>query len=183
MNTGEDVHGMRKILDGTRWISVGLLLLHFYDTCYAAFRKWGLRATISDNILENIQKTGLFNRPDNCKGMALAFLLISLLGVRGRKEETYTYRAGGWLMLLGLLTYLGSRMIFSLDAGHMTLMCGYMGATFVGYLLVLSGGVRLSRVISRSLRGDAFRKDNEGFQQEERLRETDFSLNLRGRYQ
>ncbi|HWK08376.1 MAG TPA: TraM recognition domain-containing protein [Puia sp.] len=44
------------------------------------------------------------------------------------------------------------------------------------------GGVRLSRVISRSLRGGAFRRHNEGFQQEEQLRKTDFSLHLRARY-
>ena len=67
MNTGEDVHGMRKILDLTRWISVGLLLLHFYYSCYAAFRQWRLTSVISDRVLENIQKTGLFHRPGNCK--------------------------------------------------------------------------------------------------------------------
>ncbi|HWK05536.1 MAG TPA: YWFCY domain-containing protein [Puia sp.] len=117
MNTGEDMQGMRKILDLSRWISVGFLLLHFYDSC-----KW----------------------------MALAFLLISLLGVRGRKEETFTYRGGFWLILIGLLPYLSGTMIFSLNAEPMTLMCLYMGMTFIGYLLVLTGGVRLSRVISRS---------------------------------
>lgn len=114
--------------------------------------------------------------------MALAFLFISLLGVRGRKEETLTYRSGLWLILIGLLSYLGSTTIFSMDAGPVTLMCGYMGSTFLGYLLVLTGGVRLSRVIGRSMSGNAFRKNNDGFQQEEQLRETDFSLNLRARY-
>src|SRR6266568_79032 len=98
--------------------------------------------------------------------MALAFLLISLLGVRGRKEETFTYRSGLWLMLIGLLPYLGGMRIFALNAGPMTLMCCYMGITFTGYLLVLTGGVRLSRVISHKLRGGAFRKHNDGFQQE-----------------
>ena len=67
MNTGEDVHGMRKILDLSRWISVGLLLLHFYYGCYAAFSQWRLTSVISDRVLETIQKTGLFNSPDRCK--------------------------------------------------------------------------------------------------------------------
>jgi len=67
MNTGEDMQGMRKILDLSRWISVGFLLLHFYDSCYAAFRQWRLTTVLSDRVLENIQKTGLFNRPDSCK--------------------------------------------------------------------------------------------------------------------
>ena len=67
MNTGEDMQGMRKVLDLSRWISVGLLLLHFYESCYAAFRQWGWTTMITDRILENIQKTGLFKRPDSCQ--------------------------------------------------------------------------------------------------------------------
>lgn len=183
MNTGEDIQGMRKMLDMTRWISIMLLLLHFYYSCYAAFREWGWTAPISDHILINIGKTGLFKNPEIAKWIAGAFLAISLLGVRGRKEEKFTYRGGLFLILLGLLLYSGSRLVLTLNAGPSTIGGLYMGMTLTGYLLVMMGGIRLSRVIRYSLRKDFFKKNNDGFEQEERLIETAFALNLPARYQ
>lgn len=34
MNTGEDTQGLRKIMDLTRLISMTILILHIYLTCY-----------------------------------------------------------------------------------------------------------------------------------------------------
>jgi hypothetical protein len=39
MQTGENVEGLRKILDMTRLIAITILVLHFYYYCYAAFRR------------------------------------------------------------------------------------------------------------------------------------------------
>ena len=47
MNTGEDIQGLRKILDLTRLISIAILCIHFYLTCYRAFVLWGLTAGIT----------------------------------------------------------------------------------------------------------------------------------------
>src|SRR5258708_21841573 len=183
MNTGEDLRGMRKILDMSLWISLMLLILHFYDNCYAAFRQWRLTAPLSDRILENIGKPGVLKKSDTPKWIALALLIIFLLGVQGRKGEKFSYRGGLLFILSGLLPYFGSYLIFSLDADDSTITVFYIGVTLTGYLLVLTGGVRISRVISYSLRKDFFKKNNDGFQQEERLMETVFSLNLPARYQ
>ncbi|RYF96801.1 MAG: hypothetical protein EOO02_21645, partial [Chitinophagaceae bacterium] len=48
MNTGENTQGLRKIMDFTRLISIILLLIHFYLSCYPTFRAWGLTANIAD---------------------------------------------------------------------------------------------------------------------------------------
>jgi hypothetical protein len=52
----------------------------------------------------------------------------------------------------------------------------------MGYLLVLSGGTKLSRLIKLSLNQDIFNKMNESFPQEERHLENEFSINLPSRY-
>jgi hypothetical protein len=92
MQTGENEHALRKILDMTRLISIVILALHFYYYCYGAFRLWRLTAVISDRIMGNIQRSGLFNSFHNSKFIALGFLVISLLGAKGRKDEKLNYK-------------------------------------------------------------------------------------------
>jgi hypothetical protein len=59
----------------------------------------------------------------------------------------------------------------------------YIGITAIGFMLVLSGGTLLSRVIQQKLYSkDIFNKENETFQQEERLLENEYSINLPARY-
>jgi len=87
MQTGENEQGLRKILDLTRMISIAILLIHFYYYCYGAFKAWQLRSDITDRLLQNIYKTGLFSSLNKSKLIALAMLIISLIGARGKKEE------------------------------------------------------------------------------------------------
>ncbi len=58
----------------------------------------------------------------------------------------------------------------------------YMGVTGLGYLLFLSGGTMLSRIIRDRLKDDIFNSENETFPQEERLIENEYSVNLPARY-
>ena len=60
MNTGEDIQGLRKIVDFTRLLSIFILVIHFYLVCYPAFVAWGFTADITDRVVKNIVKTGLF---------------------------------------------------------------------------------------------------------------------------
>jgi hypothetical protein len=60
----------------------------------------------------------------------------------------------------------------------------YIGITSIGFLLVLSGGTLLSRIIKSKLNNkDIFNKENETFPQEERLLKNEYSINLPARYQ
>ena len=59
----------------------------------------------------------------------------------------------------------------------------YIGTTSFGFILLLTGGTLVSRVIQVQFKNrDIFNKENETFPQEERLLENDFSLNFPGRY-
>lgn len=61
MNTGEDIQGLRKILDLSRWISVAILCTHFYIKFYQIFADWGIRVELTDRIMLQISKTGFFD--------------------------------------------------------------------------------------------------------------------------
>ena len=85
-STGENEMGLQKILDFMRYGSIIILLLHFYYFCYDAFVQWKLVSKISDRFLISMEKTKLFHG-NNAKLIALGLLIVSLAGVKGRKDE------------------------------------------------------------------------------------------------
>src|SRR5918998_841880 len=105
LHTGENEQGLRKILDMTRLISIALLILHFYYYCYAAFEQWELTAALTDRLIDNIRSTGLFSNFHKSKAIALGFLLISLLGAKGRKIEKLKPKTAFTYLVIGLLIY------------------------------------------------------------------------------
>lgn len=182
MQTGENEQGLRKILDLTRMMAIAVLFIHFYYYCYAAFKEWQLTSTITDRLLQNIYSTGLFSSVNKSKGIALVFLIISLIGVRGRKDEKLGSKVIIAYMLTGLLLYFGSYLSFYLTEQPTTLAIYYIGITVSGFILFLTGGTLLSRILRLKFRNDIFNKQNESFPQEERLLNNEYSINLPARY-
>ncbi|SDW52404.1 Type IV secretory system Conjugative DNA transfer [Hydrobacter penzbergensis] len=183
VQTGENEQALRKILDMTRLISIVILVIHFYYYCYAAFQEWGLSSPFSDRILGNIYRTGIFSNFIKSKLIALGFLAISLLGAKGRKDEKLSYKAAFAYLITGLLLYFTSylSMMLRLPVQEKTII--YISITAIGFLLVLSGGTLLSRIIKSKFNNkDIFNKENETFPQEERFLENEFSINLPARY-
>jgi hypothetical protein len=183
MQTGENEQALRKILDMTRLISIVILLIHFYYYCYTAFQQWQLVSAFSDRILNNIYRTGIFSSFIKSKLIALGFLAISLLGAKGRKHEKMNYKAAFAYLITGLLLYFVCYLSLLLPLLIQEVAMIYIGVTSVGFLLVLSGGTLLSRIIkSRMNNKDIFNKENETFPQEERLLQNEYSINLPARY-
>ena len=183
MQTGENEQALRKILDMTRLIGILLLGLHFYYYCYTAFNYWELVSEFSDTILGNIYKTGLFSHFYKSKMFALGFLIISLLGSKGRKDEKLNYKIAFAYMGSGMFTYWISYFLLMLKIGVTNAVILYILVTSIGYLLLLTGGTLLSRIINNKLNHkDIFNKENETFPQEERLLENEYSINLPARY-
>jgi hypothetical protein len=183
VQTGENEQALRKILDMTRLISIVILVIHFYYYCYAAFQEWGLISTFSDRILGNIYRTGIFSNFVKSKLIALGFLVISLLGAKGRKDEKLNYKIAFAYLITGLLLYFASYLSMMLQLPAQEKAIIYISITAIGFLLVLSGGTLLSRIIKNKFNNkDIFNKENETFPQEERLLENEFSINLPARY-
>ena len=183
VQTGENEQALRKILDMTRLISIVILVLHFYYYCYAAFSQWGLVSEFSDRILGNIRNTGIFDGLHRSKLISLGFLIISLIGAKGRKDEKLNYRVASAYIITGLLIYFFGYLSLLLSFSPVVIAGIYIGITTTGFLLFLSGGTLLSRIIKNKLNDkDIFNKENETFPQEERLLENEYSINLPARY-
>ena len=182
MHTGENETGLRKILDFTRLGSLAILLLHFYFYGYAAFLQWGYTMALTDNLLGNLARTGLFGAPLYSKAMALGLLLISLLGVRGKKNEKLKKRRLLMQCIVGLTLYFGSGMVLGWPAVGTVVVMAYAGITGTGYLFILAAGTQLSRYIQLRLGQDLFNHLNETFPQEERLLQNEYSINLPAQY-
>ncbi|XDZ54209.1 Type IV secretory system Conjugative DNA transfer [Flavobacterium tructae] len=183
MQTGENEQALRKILDMTRLISIIILTIHFYYYCYAAFRQWHLVSGFSDKILGNIYQTGLFSNFHKSKLFALGFLIISLIGAKGRKDEKLNYKTAFAYIITGILIYFISYLSLYLKIELMLAAIAYMTITSSGFLLMLTGGTLLSRIIKNRLNNkDIFNTENETFPQEERLLENEYSINLPAQY-
>src|SRR5690606_27427789 len=151
MHTGENEQALRKILDMTRLISITILIIHFYYYCYSTFELWGWQSTFSDRILSNIYKTGLFSSFHKSKLIALGFLGISLIGAKGKKDEKLNHRTAFAYLITELLMYLSSYLCMRLNSAMMTAAILYMALTGIGFLLVLTGGTLLSRIIRNKI--------------------------------
>ena len=182
MQTGENEQAMRQILDMTRFIAITILVIHFYYYCYGAFKEWEMVSVFSDRILTNINRTGLFASFNKSKLMALSFLLISLLGAKGRVDEKLSYKQALSYMISGLITYFISHFCFQFSGSAVLIASTYIAITSVGFLLIITGGTLLSRIIKDKLNHDIFNADQETFPQEERLLENEYSVNLPAQY-
>ncbi len=183
LQTGENEQALRKVLDMTRLISIIILVLHFYYYCYSAFSHWGLVSQLSDRLLGNIYNSGIFKEFHRSKLISLGFLIISLLGARGRKDEKLNYKVAFAYIITGLLIYFVSYLALLLSVSPPVVASIYMAITMTGFLLLLSGATLLSRIIKNKLNNkDVFNKENETFPQEERLLQNEYSINLPARY-
>ncbi|HTR28911.1 MAG TPA: YWFCY domain-containing protein [Puia sp.] len=115
----------------------------------------------------------------------LAFLALSVLGSRGRKNERIS-AIGVWTWILcGLALFFASSMILPRVAGGDSLKWGmvYMSLTMAGFLMAIRGSSRLSRLLQLPWSGDdRFGSRVRGFPQEERRVKSDFGLYLSSHY-
>ena len=178
MQTGENEQALRKIIDFTRLLSLGVLLIHFYLSCYPAFMQLGLTKPIINHVLLPLSKMLIFRKVMYAKLFALFLLLVSLVGSKGKKDEKIRTKTIITYCVTGLLLYFISNLILTLAYPAYTIAILYIGLTSLGYILLLSGVSLLFRMLKLTLGKDIFNKDNESFPQEERLLENEYSINL-----
>jgi YWFCY protein/Type IV secretory system Conjugative DNA transfer len=182
MQTGENIQALRKIMDFTRLASFLILAIHFYLFCYSAFHDWGWTAPFTDKIITPFSRLPLFKSELLTKIAAIGLLAVSLIGVKGRKEEKINRESIIAYLSTGMLIYALSHLCLGLESDNKHIAFFYIGTTIIGYLLLLTGATRLSRLLKITLGKDIFNKENETFPQEERLLENEYSVNLPARY-
>lgn len=182
MQTGENEQALRKIIDFTRFLGIVVLILHFYFSCYGAFRNLHLTYPVVEKVLRNVYRLPVFNSLWFAKSTALGFVIISLIGTKGKKAEHIKFSNALTYTLLGLTLYYASSLLFKLKLSNLSIGILYLSVTIVGFLLFLSGISMMYRMLHINLSKDVFNNDNETFPQEERKLENEFSINLPARY-
>jgi len=137
-----------------------------------------------DTLIYNLTRSLFFltgiNPP---KIAALLLLIISVIGVRGRKSDKITLPPVLSYILLGSLLFFLSSLLLRLTIAETTLAQLYITVTTIGYLFILAGSVRLSRILYLRYGKDIFNEKNETFPQEERKLTNEYSVNLPAQYQ
>jgi hypothetical protein len=183
MQSGENTQALHRILDFTRLLSIVLLLLHFYSACYPAIKAWGLTFSFMDtlvfNLTQNLPFLSGINKP---KLASLLLLIVSLIGVRGKKSDKLTLTSVMFYIIIGLLLFFISTLFLQLSLSETILAQLYIAITAMGYLSILAGGSRMSRLLYLKLGKDIFNEKNETFPQEERKLTNEYSINLPAQY-
>ncbi len=173
----DDLRSLAKIMDMLRGISLILVVANIYWFCQSLIGGWRFHSETM-KVLGNLNEAGgLFNNPWNAKWWALLLLALSCFGTKGVKNEKIKW-GQIWLFLS-----VGSVLLFfnwwMLSFGWTVI---YIVTTASGFVCLLLGGVWMSRLLKNNMMDDRFNDENESFQQETRLMENEYSINLPTRF-
>lgn len=130
-------------------------------------------------ILTNFQTTtGMFSNSLITKFYALILLGISLLGTKGTKNEKISWQGAIQMLIIGLILLFGSSMMLYIKMPMIVKTAAYTAGTFGGFILILTGGNWMTRVMKNTFMEDVFNEENESFMQETRLLQTENSVNI-----
>ena len=179
----DDLRALAKIMDFLRAVSILLVVIHLYWYCYEAVRLWGIDIGVVDRVLLNFDRTaGLFRSILYTKLFALALLALSCLGTKGVKEEKITWARIWTVLAAGLVLFFLNWWILSLPLPVEANAALYTATVAAGYVCLLMSGTWMSRLLRTNLMEDVFNVENESFQQETRLIENEYSVNLPTRF-
>ena len=179
----DDLRALAKIMDFLRAVSILMVVIHLYWYCYEAVRLWGIDIGVVDRVLLNFDCTaGLFRSILYTKLFALVLLALSCLGTKGVKEEKITWARIWTVLAAGLVLFFLNWWILSLPLPVEANAALYTATVAAGYVCLLISGTWMSRLLRTNLMEDVFNVENESFQQETRLIENEYSVNLPTRF-
>ncbi|MBC9909111.1 conjugal transfer protein MobC [Chitinophaga varians] len=183
MQTGENVQALQSIINFIRLCSIIILLIHYYATCYSVVQYYGISFGISDRIIYNLSHSVPFlSGQIPIKISALLLLSISLIGTKGKKNEKLTFPTILFSISIGFLLYFISSLCLLIPANSVTTEQAYIVITSAGYLSILSGVSKLSRLLRLKYNKDVFNEKGQSFPQCEKLIETEYSVNIPATY-
>jgi hypothetical protein len=169
-----ETQGFSKITDMTRAISIIILAIHLYITCYTWFDRMQWTSQFSDRILFNLINTNIFDGSIRPKLISLTFLCMAMLGIKGMKQKDMDRKKAFAEIIFGIILFFGSIVFDSSIA--------YMIATILGYLLILSGLTMLTRYWRSKWDSDVFDRLHESFPQAQMKIGNEYSINLETQY-
>ena len=177
MQGEDDLRGLAKIMAFMRAVSIIIVLIHLYWFCYGFFIHQGWTLEIINKILGNFNRTaGLFEHTLYTKVFALVLLALSCLGTKGVKDEKITWSKIYVALGIGFVLFFLNFPLLKLSLNTATFL--YILTTGLGYVALMVAGVWMSRLLRTNLMDDVFNNENESFQQETKLMQNDYSVNL-----
>ena len=132
---------------------------------------------VINKILGNFDRTaGLFSHTLYTKVFALVLLALSCLGTKGVKNEKITWSKIYVALGIGFVLFFLNTSLLKLSPVIGTFL--YILTISLGYIALLMAGVWMSRLLRTNLMDDVFNNENESFQQETKLMENEYSVNL-----
>ena len=177
MQGEDDLRGLAKIMAFIRAVSILLVLMHLYWFCYGFFMERGWTLEIINKILGNFDRTsGLFSHILYTKVFVLILLALSCLGTKGVKNEKITWTKIYVVLGIGFVLFFLNTSLLKLSLNIATFL--YILTTGLGYISLMVAGIWISRLLRTNLMDDVFNNENESFQQETKLMQNEYSVNL-----
>src|SRR5690606_6899298 len=177
MQGEDDLRGLAKIMAFMRAVSILLVLMHLYWFCYGFFIERGWTLEVINKILGNFDRTaGLFSHTLYTKLFALVLLALSCLGTKGVKNEKIIWSKIYAALGAGFVLFFLNTPLLKLPLNTATFL--YILTTGLGYIALMVAGIWMGRLLRTNLMDDVFNNENESFQQETRLMENEYSVNL-----
>lgn len=184
MQQEDDLRALAKIMEFGRAVSIFLLVIHVYVYCYPSITAWNLNLAVIDKILMNFNTTtGIFDCILWSKLVVTLLLAVSCLGTHGVKGEKITWPKIYAALVAGCVLFFLNWWLLELSLSHATATILYVLTLTAGYLGLLMAGLWMSRLYKHNLMEDVFNLENESFQQETRLIENEYSVNLPTKFQ
>lgn len=182
MSTGENEQMLRGVIDFIRLGSIILLGVHIYICCYGALELWGATLPFLDNMLLKMQRFYMIANPNLFRLVIMGLLILTQV-YKGKKDTAAKPASVILLLAGGLFFYWGAMgLLYVQDIEPKVFAALFIGASVVGYLLLLSGCARITRLIKVDLGKDIFNELNETFPQWEQKVENEYSVNLPAKY-
>jgi DNA-binding transcriptional regulator YbjK len=183
MQQEDDLRGLAKVMDFMRALSILFVVINIYWFCYQQMINWGINIGVVDKILVNFDRTaGLFHNILWTKLFAVVFLALSCLGTKGVKEEKITWNKIIVFLSVGFVLFFFNWWLLDLPLPLEANAGFYILTMSVGYIFLLMGGTWMSRLLKNNMMDDVFNVENESFQQETKLMENEYSVNLPTRF-
>ena len=184
MQQEDDLRALAKIMEFGRAVSIFILVVHVYVYCYPSITSWNLNLEVIDKIIMNFNNTtGIFNCVLWSKLAVTLLLAVSCLGTKGVKGEKITRHKIYAALFAGCILFFLNWCILDLSLPHTAVTALYVFTLVSGYLCLLMAGLWMSRLYRHNLMEDVFNLENESFQQETRLMENEYSVNLPTKFQ
>jgi hypothetical protein len=176
----EDEKLLSRILNFIRMGSVMLLAMHCYYFCHKLFVEFGLSHSFVDNIFVKLQNTsGAFDNLWTTKLLCLLLLFISCMGNKGKKNEKIKINIIILCTVFGAVLFFLNFLVFKLIGISSLMKLGiYCTTLVIGYILLLSAAMLVSRLLKHNLMKDVFNAENESFMQEQKLMVNEYSVNI-----